>query len=254
MGFRGLESKVAVVTGGAAGVGAATVARLVDEGMKVVAVDRRIEELQKSLARYPADRVAAAAADIATEEGCASFAKVAVSRFGALNCLVNNAGILQTKPMPLAELPVADFDRVMTVNARGTFLAMAAGIRQMVKQGVGGSIVNISSSNVLRALPDRAAYNASKHAVIGLTNTAAIEYGPHRIRVNAIYPGPVNTSMSSTSDATRAAAGFRMDFTLRPIPRKAQPEEIAGFIAWLLSDEASFQTGGAYTIDGGATA
>jgi len=245
MALEGLSGKVALVTGGAQGIGAATVRRLLAEGMRVVSAD-----VQPS--RHEGDRWLGVEADLATEAGAAAMVEAAVTRFGGVHALVTCAGIRGTA-LPIHELPGADFDAVMTVNVRGMFLSMAAAIRQMLAQKSGGAIVNISSLNARRANPGRVAYNSSKHAVIGLTNTAAVEYGPDGIRVNAILPGSVNTGMSALADQTCSAAGWRMDYTQRPIPRTADPAEIAGFIAWLLSDGASFQTGGAYEIDGGAT-
>jgi NAD(P)-dependent dehydrogenase (short-subunit alcohol dehydrogenase family) len=253
MSLRGLNEKVAAVTGAAGGIGAATVQRLLEEGCRVVAVDSNAELLDKFVASVKSDRLVPAACDISTEDGCAAFVETGIRSFGAFHLLVNNAGI-RGPIAPIAEMPVADFDRVIAVNVRGVFLGMQAALRQILKQGSGGAIVNISSLNAFRANPERAHYNSSKHAVIGLTATAAIEYGPHNIRVNAVCPGPVATAMSKLADESRAKAGWRMDYTLRPIARKAEPSEVAGFICWLLSDEASFQTGGVYTVDGGATA
>jgi 3alpha(or 20beta)-hydroxysteroid dehydrogenase len=244
------EQKTAIVTGSAGGVGAALVRRLVDDGANVVAVDIRAGDPVEN-AVYPAGRVAMIAADISTVEGWDSCIRVAVERFGGVQLLVNNAGVLEKKRCPLYEMPVEEFDRVFSINARGVFLGLRAVMGHMVKQAAGGAIVNVSSMGALRARATAGVYGASKRAVIGLSNAAALEGGKFGIRVNCICPGPIDTDMpGSIKSADPAVVAAR--FAGRALPRFGTPEEIVNFITYLLSDEASYQTGGVYTIDGGA--
>lgn len=249
MSYAGLNGKVALVTGAARGIGAATCRRLAEEGCKVAAVDVLADELAQICARMPGE-VAPIIADVAREEDCDRMVVDAVARFGALDLFVNNAGVIGPR-LPITEMPVEEFDRVHAVNIRGAFMALRAALRQMQAQGRGGAVVNVASVGGLSAQPFSCAYGSSKRAIIGLSGTAAQENGQHGIRVNAVCPGAVDTpmlapAMSRAGDAGQAFKGV-------PIARAADPSEIAAFIAYLLSDEASFQTGGVYPVDGGRT-
>jgi NAD(P)-dependent dehydrogenase (short-subunit alcohol dehydrogenase family) len=251
MGFSGLCNKVAIVTGAAGGIGLATVQRLAKEGTKVVAVDLRASEMA-GLAEEHGDAVAILPADVATADGCESYVKAAVERFGAVQFLVNTAAVLGERAS-LVDLDVAEFDRVWAVNVRSVFLGLKMVIRKLLQQGFGGAIVNLSSIAGLRGHPNNSHYGATKHAVIGLSKVAAVEYGRYGIRVNAICPGPVDTPMLRPALGLDEA-DLPQHLAKNPIPRAADPREIANFIAYLLSDEASYQTGGVYTIDGGLSA
>jgi NAD(P)-dependent dehydrogenase (short-subunit alcohol dehydrogenase family) len=248
MALAGLAGKTAIVTGAAGGIGSATVTRLLEEGCNVVAVDLDAAKVRSACAGANDTDFLALAADVSSEQDCQKYVQQTVARFGGVDLFVNNAGVLG-KRMRLVDMPVAEFDRVMSVNLRGVFLGLQAVIRAMLAQGKGGAIVNTSSIGAIRSVATSAAYGTSKNAVLSLTRVAALEYGKDKIRVNTVCPGFTDTPMLAEAQG----AALRDIVARHPLGRMAQPVEIASMIAYLLSDEASFQTGGMYTVDGAAS-
>ncbi|MDG4832532.1 glucose 1-dehydrogenase [Solwaraspora sp. WMMD1047] len=250
--MRGLAGKVAVVTGASGGIGAATARRLAEEGARVVAVD-----LDEAGARAVAESLPTEAigvrADVSAEQDVAGYLAAAVERFGRVDLHHLNAGIPGSLA-PLPELTVADFDRVMAVNVRGVFLGVRAAFRQYAAQGGVGSIVITASIGSLRGSADLLAYQTSKHAVLGLLRGAAMYGGPLGVRVNAVAPGIVPTDLFA---ATPQVAGGRDDMARRasstPLRRAGTGDEIAGAVAFLLSDDATYLTGEVVSVDGGAS-
>lgn len=255
--LRGIEGKVALVTGGARGLGGATVLRLLEEGAYVVAADVDEDEIKRFTSEQSSDRLLGLPLDVSSESGVQHAVDETVSRFGSLDLVFNNAGIAGPAK-PLVEIDVADFDRVYSVNQRGVFLVLKSAIQQMLRQGNGGSIVNTSSAAGLRGFRMRGPYCAVKHAVLGLTKVAAVEYALDGIRVNAVCPGPIETRHIGPVGAAwgggSEAAGRAEMAKAVPMGRIGEPDEVGALVAWLLSDEASFITGGTYTIDGGRDA
>ncbi|MDQ7910462.1 SDR family oxidoreductase [Phytohabitans sp. ZYX-F-186] len=244
--MRGLAGKVAVVTGAAGGIGAATARRLAAEGAHVVAVDTAVAEPAPAGAVW-------VRADVSTEEGVAAYMEVAVDRFGRVDLHHLNAGIPGSFAT-LPELTVAEFDRVMGVNVRGVFLGVRAAFRQYAHQDGGGSIVITGSIGSLRGSADLLAYQTSKHAVLGILHGAAMYGGPLGVRVNAVAPGIVPTDLFA---ATPEAVGGKDDMVRRasstPLRRAGTGDDVAGVVAFLLSDEAAYMTGEVVSVDGGAS-
>ena len=252
------EGKVAVVTGAAGGIGRAAAARLAAEGARVVAVDLPDSDLDATL-RAVAEaggEAIAVPADVTRPADHERYAAAAVARFGGIDAFFNNAGI-EGAVAPLADYPEDVFDRVMAVNVKGVWLGLRAVFPAMRARG-GGAIVNTASTAGLGGTPHLVAYGASKHAVIGITRTAALEFARDGVRVNAICPAPIETRMMRSierggdpddPESRRAAIAAGL-----PLRRYGEPEEVAALAAFLLSDEASFMTGAAYPIDGGAKA
>jgi len=244
-----LEGKVAIVTGAARGIGMAAVRRLVDDGAQVVALDLPGTAIPDSN-----PQIAPIEGDVAEAEDWQRAVELARSRFGRLDILVNNAGISGFIG-PLVDYPVESFDQVMAVNARGVFLGMKHSAPAM---GDGGSIVNISSISGIGGGANTLAYTASKHAVIGMTKLAAIEFAPRRIRVNAVCPAPTATEMMfglAREKSPDDLEGFRRSFEQNiPLGRYGEADEVAAAITFLASDQASFSTGAVLTVDGGMRA
>lgn len=249
MPLRGLTGKIALVTGAAGGIGSAASARLLDEGCNVVAVDLDEDRIRAALPDADPARFLAVAADVSSPEGADHFTRRAVERFGGVDLFINNAGILGKRAV-LADYEVEEFDRVIAVNLRGVFLGLQFVLKQMIAQGRGGAIVNTSSIGGLKANRRSGPYGPSKAAVISLTQIAALENAQYGIRVNAVCPGSTDTDMlaeafGSRENAEASTAGH-------PLGRTARPSEIADLMVYLLSEEASFQTGGVYRAEGGA--
>lgn len=242
---RARDERVAIVTGAAGGIGGAVVDRLLDHGSKVVAVDRDQVVLRSRFHSRSDEQLLCVATDVTDDDAAERYVEAALSRFGKVDFFVNNAAIFGPL-QELVELTVEDFDRVMNVNLRAAFCGLQAVLRPMITQQR-GAIVNVASVGALRPARRCAAYSASKTALIMLSNIAALENGVHNIRVNAVCPGQTDTPMLQESTEGRA----QLNAENHPLGRIAQPSEVASLIAYLLSDDASFQTGGVYSVDGG---
>jgi 3alpha(or 20beta)-hydroxysteroid dehydrogenase len=231
-----LDGKVAVVTGGAGGIGAAIVDAFVAEGASVVVADL--------------DAPAGVAMDVADPSGWATLVAAALDRHGRIDVLVNNAGIVHHAALEDTELE--DFERVMRVNHTGTFLGIKSVAPVMRAQG-SGSIVNVSSVRGLSGANGLGAYVSSKFAVRGLTKVAALELGRHGIRVNSIHPGAVATA-GMLGAAIDDLAAVDAHFVSQPIPRIGRPADIAGMAVFLASDASAYCTGAEFLVDGGVSA
>lgn len=241
-----LSGKVALVTGGARGIGLAECRLFAELGAKVVLADLRIEE-GKSAADAIGAHCIFAPLDVTQPDQWASAVSTAVDHFGKLDCLVNNAGIFRATPIETAT--VNDYMEVVGVNQLGTFLGIQAVIAAMRAAG-GGSIVNVASMAGVQASPGPIiAYTASKFAVRGMTRSAAIELGPMGIRVNTLIPGMIETPMNTENVAVMKAISALA--RSQPIARLGQANECARLAAFLLSDAASYCTGSDFAADGG---
>ncbi len=251
-----LAGKVALVTGAGGAIGAATALLMMARGASVVAVDRA----GTSLAELERDAGGGASlhlvhADVTSETAVAGYVTEALKTFGRIDVFFNNAGV-EGQVAPITDYPLADFQHVLQVNVVGVFLGMKHVIPAMAAQG-GGSIINTSSVAGLIGSSGLSAYVASKHAVVGLTRTAAIECGPKNIRVNSVNPGPIESRMMRSIETLASPGAPRAVhdlFTARiPLGRYGSCEEVASMVAYLGSDEAKYLTGGVFVVDGGMT-
>ena len=250
--------KVALVTGGGNGIGRAAAAAFAWRGAKVVVVDRdgAAAEATAGIIRQQAGEALAVTADVTKSDDVKAYVKAAIDKFGRIDCFFNNAGI-EGKVTPTAEYDEAVFDAVLGVNVKGVFLGLRHVLPEMIRQG-SGAVVNTASVAGLVGTPGMPAYVASKHAVIGLTKTAAGEVARQGIRVNAVCPGPVDTRMihaleAQISPADPAGMSERYQ-AAQPTGRYTTVEEIANMVLFLCSDLASNTTGGQFVVDGGRTA
>jgi NAD(P)-dependent dehydrogenase (short-subunit alcohol dehydrogenase family) len=248
----GLDGKVALVTGGASGIGAATVRRLSQEGASVAVVDRDGAAAEELVASLPGPALALAG-DVSDEDDVQAAVDAAAERFGRVDLHHLNAGIPGSLA-PFEELSVDDFDAVIGVNLRGVFLGLRAAFRQYRAQGSGGNIVTTASIGSLRGSDDLIPYHTSKHGVVGLTRCAAVHGATMGVRVNAIAPGIVLTGLFK--DQVGVAGGvsdWEHRAAMAPQRRAGTSEEVSDLVAFLLSDQAAFMTGEVISIDGGAT-
>ena len=233
-----VDGKVALISGGARGMGAAHARMLVAEGGKVVIGDI-LDAEGKAVADEIGDSVRYVHLDVTQPDQWQAAVDTAVSEFGKLNVLVNNAAIVALGPLKKFDLD--EWQKVIDVNLTGTFLGMRAAVQPMIDAG-GGSIINVSSIEGLRGAPLVHPYVATKWAVRGLAKSAAIELGRHKIRVNSLHPGFIRTPMTKH---------FTDDMVTAPLGRPGQSEEVATFVVFLASDESSFATGSEFVVDGG---
>ena len=245
-----LEGRVALVTGAARGIGRQTALLFAREGARIVVADLSADGVRQTAALITeaGGQATAVVADISKSADVSAMMTAALDTYGRLDCAFNNAGINGTlagvRGKLTGEWPEDAFDELIRVNLKGTWLCMKAELEQMVRQG-SGSIVNTASLAGLTGFPTTAAYAASKHGVVGLTKTAAIEYAPS-IRVNCVCPGWINTDMTAEAIARRGA-----ELLARvPFREFGKPEDVAEMVCWLSSDRAHYVAGGSFTVDG----
>jgi len=241
------NGKVALVTGGGTGLGEACAATLAAAGAHVVVSGRTEVTLSKVAAeiRRQGGEADYCVADSALEHDVEALVDFTVTRYGSLDLAVNNAGVTNTNN-PLHKIEIAEFDRIISTNLRGTFLAMRAELAFMDEHG-GGAIVNMASTSALKGGSGKTPYTSGKHGIVGLTRSAALDYAERNIRVNAVAPGPIRTAIL---DRHPAEAQERFN-RLTPMGRMGTSQEVADAVEFLLSNRASFITGIVLEVDGG---
>jgi NAD(P)-dependent dehydrogenase (short-subunit alcohol dehydrogenase family) len=248
-----LQNKIALITGGTTGIGRDTAILFAKHGAKVVICGRRETEGNQTigLVRATGGDGLFVKSDVSKSADVQSLVEKTVERFARVDLLFNNAGI-EGDWKPIVEQSEQDWDRVIDINLKGTWLCLKFVIQQMLKQGTGGAIVNMSSVAGLMGSAGAAIYVASKHGVIGLTRTAALEYAAKGIRVNAVCPAVIETAMADR--AFREPEANKRVLAMHPIGRFGKPMEIAEAVLWLCSSRSSFMTGHYITLDGGMLA
>lgn len=241
------SDKVAFVTGAASGIGRATAVAFATEGARVAILDLTENALSETAdaVRNAGAQVLTIACDVSKPKQVEAAIRQVIETFGRLDIAFNNAGV-ENKAAPVAEIGLDEWDRILDINLRGTFVCMKHELAQMVRQG-SGVIVNTSSGAGVRGVAGGASYAASKHAIIGLTKSAALDYAKQNIRVNAILPGNIETPMMdrfTNGDIQKA-------IDLEPVGRLGKPEEIADAVLWMSADLGGFVTGAAISVDGG---
>ncbi len=242
-------TKIVIVTGASSGIGEAVVAKSIEEGYRVYAVAREIKALEKLVSRHGAASVEIFSIDVTADDLPERIMGLCERAGENLYGLVNSAGAVHAG-LPLAQLPVADYDRIFAVNSRAPFLMMQVFANHIIEHGLKGSIVNVASVGGMRAMPLVSAYCASKAALIAYSQAAALELIPHGIRVNVLAPGITDTPMV---EAVAEEYGIEKENFGTPLPagRLATPEEIAEGVCWLLGERASYNVGTVLNIDGG---
>jgi NAD(P)-dependent dehydrogenase (short-subunit alcohol dehydrogenase family) len=245
-----LEGKVAIITGGTTGIGRDTAVLFAEHGAKVAIAGRREKEGEETLAlvRKAGGEGIFVKTDVSKRADVQTLVTKTVDHFGRLDTAFNNAGI-EGKWASITQLSEDDWDAVIDVNLKGVWLSMKYEIQQMLKQGTGGTIVNMSSVAGLMGAPDAAPYVASKHGVIGLTRTAALENAKKKIRVNAVCPAVIETPMAQRLFGAPDVHEFMV--SEHPIGRTGEPREVSEAVLWLCSEKSSFMTGHSIVLDGG---
>lgn len=251
-----LDGRVAIITGGAGGIGRAAAKKFVDEGAKVLLVDLDERALRDAVSAIGSDRTSFTTADVTIDDDTQRYVRTAIERYGRIDIYLANAGI-EGNIKPIPDYPLEVFDRVIAVNVRGVWLGLQHVIPAMAKTG-GGSIVITSSTAGIHGYAGASAYVTSKHAVIGMMRTAALECAPLKIRVNTVNPAPIETRMMRSIEEQmvpghpgQAKEQFQSGL---PLGRYGHPDEVADVMLFLASDQSSFCTGGVYMVDGGTSA
>ncbi|WP_164215312.1 glucose 1-dehydrogenase [Virgibacillus sp. YIM 98842] len=242
-----LDNKVAIVTGGAGGMGASHVRRFVQEGAKVVIADLA-EDPGNALASELGGQAAYMKLDVSDAASWENLVKETEEKFGPINILVNNAGI--SIPGNTQETPFEEYQKTIKINQDGVFLGMQY-VYPSMKKANGGSIINISSSAGINSSPNTSAYTASKFAVRGMTKAAALDFAPDNIRVNSVHPGLIQTPMAEDEETKKVMDALKENV---PLKRLATPEEVTNLVLFLASDEASYCNASEFIIDGGMLA
>ena len=246
-----LDNKVAIITGGAAGIGKETAKVFLQEGAKVLLVDIDKKALEETVEAFNSPNVAHCTADVSKADAVKEYVRAALDKFGKIDVFFNNAGIEGTSS-PITDYPDDTFNKVIDVNLKGVWYGCKYVIPKMEQ---GGSVIITSSVAGLKGFEGLGAYVASKHGVVGIMRTAALEFSKRNIRVNTVHPGPVETDMMrrieadiSPRDSQQAKKGFEASV---PFGRYAKTGEIANLVLFLASDESKYITGGTYVVDGG---
>jgi 3alpha(or 20beta)-hydroxysteroid dehydrogenase len=251
-----LDGRITVITGGAGGIGLAAATRFVAEGSKVLLVDLDEGPLRQAVATLGAEHASYVRADVTRPEDVECYVRAAVERYGGIDVFLNNAGF-EGAVKPITEYPVEVFDRVIEVNVRGVWLGLRSVIPEMANRG-GGSIIITSSVAGIHGFAGVSAYVTSKHAVVGMMRTAALECAPLKIRVNTVNPAPIETRMMRSLEdgfaPGQAPQAKQQILAGIPMARYGTAEEVAHLMLFLASDESRYCTGGVYMVDGGISA
>ena len=251
------NNKTVVITGGARGIGLAAGTLFSQQGANVLLVDLQESELEKAVKSIDAgSKVSYYVADVTQPDQVQAYVNTAIERYGSIDCFINNAGI-EGIVSPIIDSPVEAFDQVIAVNVKGVWLGLKYVIPAMLQNG-GGNIVITSSLAGVKGTANISPYVTSKHAVVGMMRSVSQEYAAQGIRINTVNPAPIETRMMRSLE-TGFAPGHEAEAKeqlnkMMPMQRYGEPEEVASLMAFLCSDEASYCTGGVYSVDGGASA
>ena len=247
-----LENKVAIITGGAGGMGASHAKRFVEEGAKVVVADLASSNA-KSFTSELGENAIFIETEVTEESSWENLVKKTIETFGKIDILVNNAGV-STAVSPVEDTPLEEFKRVVNINQVGVFLGMKHVIPNM-KANKSGSIINISSISGLRGTKEGISYGATKFAVTGMTKGVALEVAEYGVRVNSVHPGIIKTKMTDPAVLPEDVAKIIQAYVDKiPVKRMAEPEEVSNLVLYLASDESSYSNGAEFVVDGGSTA